>query len=300
MIQSQDTQMLIQQMVRAQSLPPQFETSAQRWYLPLCRQILARQKNKQGTLYVAINGCQGSGKSTMAKFVEMILTQIHGLTVANLSIDDFYLTRKEREHLAAHIHPLLITRGVPGTHDIPLAINTLKNLASDHKSISLVRFNKAIDDRAEPEDWQKIDGPADVVILEGWCVGLSAQSESELYDPINELESREDANCRWRNYVNEQMRDHYSDLFDMFDMLIMLQAPSFDCVFQWRSLQEQKLRQHARFGTHIMDDHELARFIQHYQRLTEHALNTLPQQADIVFKMSEYQTFTQVHGLEVK
>lgn len=292
------TETLIKKLVAAQSLPSQFMTSAQQWYLPLCKHLVSLKNKKNSTLYVSINGCQGSGKSTMAMFIEHILSQVHGLTVANLSIDDFYLTRKERKHLASHIHPLLITRGVPGTHDVPLAVKTLKKLAGNHKQIPLVRFNKAIDDRADETTWAHIDGPVDIVILEGWCMGLTAQGKDDLYTPINELESHEDANGRWRNYVNEQLSDHYSDLFNLFDTSIMLKAPSFDCVYRWRSLQEEKLKASATTATRLMGPKELKRFIQHYQRLTEHALSTLPDTTDIVFKMNEQQSFVEVSGLE--
>ncbi len=35
-----------------------------------------------------------------------------------LSIDDYYLSKIERLRISQKVHPLLITRGVPGTHDI--------------------------------------------------------------------------------------------------------------------------------------------------------------------------------------
>ncbi|MER2492242.1 hypothetical protein [Catenovulum sediminis] len=293
------TDTIINDLIAQQNLPSHFIEIVHKWYLPLCENLVQQHHNKQQTLYVSINGCQGSGKSTMALFIEKILTKMFELKVANLSIDDFYLTRKERKNMAEHIHPLLITRGVPGTHDIPLAIKTLKKLATDHAAIELVRFNKAIDDRADKSSWHKVNGPMDVVILEGWCMGLEAQSPQALYSPINELEGSEDANGKWRNYVNDQLAEHYPDLFQMFDTLIMLKAPSFECVYQWRRKQEEKLRQTAKLGTHVMNDAELARFIQHYQRLTEHAFATLPAKADIVFELGSDQHFQQVTGLSV-
>ncbi len=290
-------QQLIADLIEAHKLPAHFSEIVEHYYLPLCARIAQLKKSKSETLYVAINGSQGSGKSTMAAFLTDLLAKIWHLNVANLSIDDFYLTRKERKHLAEHIHPLLMTRGVPGTHDIQLALQTLKKLGSPNKSIPLVRFNKAIDDRACEDKWTYMDGPADVVILEGWCMGIEAQTEADLYTPINKLESEEDSNAKWRHYVNDQLSQQYPALFKQFDYLIMLKAPSFDCVYQWRKRQEDKLRAKATLQTHLMSEPELKRFIEHYQRLTEHALENLPDKANVVFNLDETQKFTKVTGL---
>lgn len=298
MHQENNTQALITQMMKAHQLPAAFAQTVEHHYLPLCAQIAQLKNSKGSTFYLAINGSQGSGKSTMAAFITELLSHIWHFKVANLSIDDFYLTRKERKHLAENIHPLLMTRGVPGTHDVQLAIKTLKQLATSQKNIPLVRFNKAIDDRACEDKWEKIDGPVDVVILEGWCMGIEPQSEADLYDPLNKLESEEDSNAKWRQFVNQQLSDQYPVLFNYFDYLVMLQAPSFDCVYQWRKRQEDKLKSKALVQTYIMSDTELDRFIQHYQRLTEHALQTLPNKANLVFKLDETQQFISKRGLK--
>ncbi|KMT65186.1 hypothetical protein XM47_10660 [Catenovulum maritimum] len=288
---------LIDTLITQHKLPAEFKHIVETWYLPLCYKIVQQHISKASTFYLGINGCQGSGKSTMAAFLESLLEQHWGLKVANLSIDDFYLTRKERKNLAEHEHPLLMTRGVPGTHDVPLAIKTLNALATDKKRIPLVRFNKAIDDRAEEADWQYIDGAADIVILEGWCIGIEAQSEAELYSPLNKLETEEDAKAKWRHFVNEQLSLQYPSLFNMLDSLVMLKAPSFECVYRWRKRQEEKLKLASKVQTYVMSDAELDRFIQHYQRLTEHAFTKLTDKADIVFHLSEEQQFIKATGL---
>lgn len=284
-------------LIQQHKLPDTFKRIVDNWYIPLCYKLVQQIINKNGTFYLGINGCQGSGKSTMAAFIESLLTECWGLKVANLSIDDFYLTRKERKHLAEHEHPLLMTRGVPGTHDVKLAIDTLKSLATEKKQVPIVRFDKAIDDRAAPEKWQHMDGAADLVILEGWCIGVEAQSESELYSPLNQLETTEDINGKWRHFVNDQLELHYPKLFNMLDTLVMLKAPSFECVQHWRKRQEDKLRAVSKVNAHIMNDAELNRFIQHYQRLTEHAFQNLAPKADILFELNQAQAFVSASGL---
>ena len=74
----------------------------------------------------------------------------------------------------------------------------------------------------------------------------------------------------------------------------MLAAPSFDSVLHWRLEQEHKLAKTSKGEkTGVMNDDEVARFIEHYQRLTEHALSTLPQQCDTVFYLDEHRNITQ-------
>src|SRR5689334_11864372 len=79
-------------------------------------------------LTIGINGAQGSGKSTLAALLHDLLEDGAGLRTVVLSIDDFYRTRAERQGLAREVHPLLETRGVPGTHDVALARHVLARL----------------------------------------------------------------------------------------------------------------------------------------------------------------------------
>lgn len=220
------------------------------------------------------------------------------LNVAVLSIDDFYLTRQERELLAEQVHPLLKTRGVPGTHDVKLALAVIEQLRhqSPHQSSDIPRFDKAIDDRAQTSDWDQIQGSVDVIILEGWCTGLSAQNSKALLTPVNELEAQEDTTGIWREYVNQQLANQYRELFEQIDNLIVLKAPSFASVYQWRLLQEQKLIEKIKLSdseqmksanNKTMSPKEITRFISHYQRLTEHAIDTLPSKADWLLTLGD-------------
>ncbi|WP_236074849.1 phosphoribulokinase [Teredinibacter purpureus] len=282
-------QTYIDDAIQAHGLPPEFKQTVEHWYQPLAGKIAAKANAQHSPLILGIQGTQGSGKSTLADFLRLILEHSCQMRCAVLSIDDFYLTRAQRQSLAKTVHPLLATRGVPGTHDLALAKNTLQQLQTltTGESCSLVRFDKATDDRASKEYWTHLNGPIDIIILEGWCVGLSAEAEPELVNPINTLEANEDPTGVWRHYVNSQLADQYATLFKLIDYLAVLKAPSFDCVFQWRLLQEQKLKQkwllstpEKRKHSNIQSPKDIERFISHYQRLTEHALNTLPKQAD--------------------
>ena len=207
-----------------------------------------------------------------------------------MSIDDFYLTRAERLEMADAIHPLFKTRGVPGTHDIAM-INSIIVGARAGQGFVVPSFDKAQDDRADQHLWQHITGKVDVLILEGWCVGIPPESEDSLQAPINQLEELDDPERVWRMFVNDALKTGYSSLFSQLDTLISLQAPSFDCVFGWRLLQEQKMieRIEAAGGdaSGAQTPEQIERFIAHYQRLTQHALKLMPEKADFLLRLNQ-------------
>lgn len=249
---------------------------------PIIRDRMAaaiRDKLDDGLLIVGICGAQGSGKSTIASAL-VSLFESEGVPTAFLSIDDLYLTRAEREALARDIHPLLRTRGVPGTHDIALGMAVLDDLAAGRAPF-LPRFDKATDDRAPRDRWEAAPANTRLLIFEGWCVGARPQSEAALIDPVNTLERDEDAAGIWRRYLNDQLAGPYQTLFDRLDSLFLLAAPGFDVVLRWRIEQEQVLRK-AGEG---MDDAEIARFVQHYERLTRHILDEMPARADLTIRL---------------
>ncbi len=227
-------------------------------------------------------GAQGSGKSTVTGLLAARLRGA-GRSVATLSLDDLYLPRDARLALAAAVHPLFRTRGVPGTHDVVLGLTTLDALARPG-SVALPCFDKAQDDRADPARWPRVETPVDVVLFEGWCVGARPQSDAALAIPINALERDEDRDGRWRRAVDAALADSYRRLFDRVDRLALLAAPGFGVVAGWRREQEQAL---ASTGAHVMADTEIERFVAHYQRLTEHILAEMPARADLVVRLDD-------------
>ncbi len=279
--------------IERQRLPENYASSVDRYFMPLADKIANLHMHQNRTVMIGVQGGQGTGKSTLAVFISLILQKKHKLNCVVLSLDDFYLTKSERKVLAETVHPLLKTRGVPGTHDTHLAlkiIDQLKALKNNDK-VSIPRFDKAQDDRKLKSEWDTVTDCVDVILLEGWCVGVEPQSEDCLVCPINELEEQNDVSGEWRRWVNEQLRLGYKTLFDQLDYLITLQAPSFDVIFEWRLLQEQKLKERSSqvkgLSAGVMNDDEIAYFIQHYERITQQCFDTLPEKADCVFKLNE-------------
>jgi len=267
-------------------------------YIPLAACLAKQADDYRATRIIGINGAQGSGKSTLCKLLQIVLEEGFAKRVTTFSIDDIYLTRAERETLAEKIHPLLKTRGVPGTHDVELGLQLLTDLRGIEagESINIPVFDKSIDDRSAEKDFRQVTGPIDLVLFEGWCVGAKPQRDPALALPVNSLERLEDPDQVWRRYVNDQLENDYKRLFREIDFLIMLEIPEISSVMEWRSKQERKLAKASPGGHKIMDTAALQRFIMHYERLTRAMLTEMPERADLVFKLSRNQ---QIDGVQI-
>ena len=281
------TETAIAGLIAEHALPDSYARTAREVLAPLALRIEHLRGTLARPVIVGVCGSQGSGKSTMAAFVQGLL-ELQGRTVAVLSLDDLYLTREARAALAESRHPLFATRGVPGTHDVALGERVLDALTSGAVGpVALPRFDKSVDTRAPPETWPRVQAPVDVVLFEGWCVGARPEEAAALDTPINALERDEDASGAWRREVDARLAAEYQRLFDRLDALVLIQAPGFEQVLAWRTLQEHKLR--ARLGPGDgkwgMSDGQIARFIQHYERLTRHILAEMPARADAVIAL---------------
>ena len=241
---------------------------------------------------MGLSGLQGSGKSTLARVIKA-QAEARGIPTEVLSLDDFYYSRSERDALSREIHPLLRTRGVPGTHEIELLLSVLAGLpkASDKLPVPYPRFDKGRDTRLPPSRWPRAVRPPRLIILEGWALGIRPQSAAALAAPVNDLERGEDPDGTWRRWVNKQLKG-YQPLWRKLDALIVLQAPGWNVVQRWRSEQETVLL--ARHAPLAMDATAMKRFLAHFERLSRHALATLPQLAD---SWVEYDTERHVIGL---
>ena len=280
-------------------LPPRFADLAARLHLPLVARIAQAAEGRDRPLVVGLCGPQGSGKSTLTALVTRLLRR-RGLKTANLSLDDLYLTHAERLVLGQTVHPLLRTRGVPGTHDVALGLGVLDDLSRAGSAL-IPRFDKAMDDRAPVVDWEQFDGPAGVILLEGWCMGALPQSKAALLEPVNALERDEDPGGVWRRYANAALAGPYRALFDRIDLLVVMTAPDFPTVRAWRGQQEQGLRgkliAQGRDPALAMDEAALDRFVAHYQRLTEWIVEDLPPRADIAIRLDANREPVETRGL---
>jgi D-glycerate 3-kinase len=256
-------------------------------YLKLAEIIFLKKINLNKPIIIGLSGAQGSGKSTFAQFLKLILEKKYNLKTTVVSIDDVYKTKKERIRISKKINKLFITRGVPGTHDINFLVNFFKNfIKKDNNNFLIPKFDKSFDDRFSKNFWYKIKNNNDVFILEGWCVGARPENSFQnLKKPINKLEALEDKKFTWRKKVNEHLNGDYKYLFSFIDLMIYLKIPNFKKVLDWRTLQENKIKysiQKRSRKLKIMTVNEIKRFIMFYERITKKMLIDMPKFADII------------------
>jgi D-glycerate 3-kinase len=257
------------------------------FYLPICKKINSEYVKRKKTKIIGLAGGQGTGKSTISEILKIILKVGFGLETVIFSIDDFYKTRQERKIMAKKISPLFLTRGVPGTHDTKMLFNCIKNLKKNRfKKMMVPKFDKSKDDRSPKSKWLAVKKKPNIVIFEGWCVGVASQKKKDLVFSINKLEEQKDKKKIWRQTVNKELQNNYQKIFCLIDRLIFLKVPSFKYIYKWRLLQEKKLRAKSK-GHKIMSDKQVKNFIMYYERLTKNMLKILPKKANIVIDIDK-------------
>ena len=251
--------------------------------------IINKINNSKDNKFI-IAGSQGAGKSTLAKIFKLVLENAYKKKVMLLSIDDYYLSKNKRNKLSKNIHPLLITRGVPGTHDIVALKNDIINFQKKKFPIITPKFNKLKDDISSKKNIIK---NAEILLLEGWCCGSPSINKKYLFQNINRLETIFDKNKKWRQYYNSQLMKDYKKVFSLFDQQIYIQPPSFSYILKWRYNQEKNNALKSR-NKDFMNKKDLQKFIQHYEKLTKWMMKTMPAKADILIKIDSNQKIKKV------
>ena len=255
-----------------------------KFYLPLSKWIYSIYLKDKKTKIIGLSGGQGAGKSTITGILKFIFKRKYNLDLCVFSIDDFYKTKSERIKMSKAIHPLFLTRGVPGTHDIKLLNKVIQNLKKKNfKKVLVPKFDKSIDDRFKKVKWQKIKTAPKIIILEGWCVGAIEQKKGELVKPINKIEKKLDPRMIWRKKVNNFLKNEYKKVFKKIDKLVYLKVPDFNHIFKWRLVQEQKLKLTSK-SKKTMSKAEVREFIMFYERITRHMMKNF-------FKISDLTIF---------
>jgi D-glycerate 3-kinase len=184
---------------------------------------------------------------------------------------------------------MLLTRGVPGTHDINMMLNFFRKAKSKNfKRLRLPTFNKAIDDRFNKNRWYNLKKKPDVIIFEGWCVGAKSEKNTTLKKTINSMEKAKDQKQIWRKYVNDQLKSKYKNLYSQLNCLIYLKAKNFNLLQKWRLKQERKLwlSSKRKSNLKIMSKGDVLNFMQTYQRITQNMFRYMPKYASIILKLN--------------
>ncbi len=176
--------------------------------------------------------------------------------------------------MARDVHPLFITRGPPGTHDLGLLQRLIDDLsAAGPDDVTLIPdFDKRGDDRLSEAQWRAIQGRPSAILIDAWCLGAVAEDEAALAKPVNDLERDQDADGRWRMLVNDRVAGDYAAFADRMDAILFLKAPGFEVVLDWRCQQEADLLGVEPQDLPQAERQRLSGFIQYFERLTRRML----------------------------
>ena len=249
-------------------------------------------KEKNIPYLIGLTGGQGSGKTTLSIFIQQILKDIFKKSTVGFSIDDIYKTKEERDKAARNIHPLCSVRGVPGTHDIELGTNTIDSLFDAQPSAYtyIPSFSKILDKHFPKENWKKYKGRPDFIFFDAWCGGAKPIPENKWKPPLNKLEKEKDPDQIWARWSNNELAGDYQKLFNRFDKLIFIQVEKMDNVYENRWLQEKTMSKgikDKKLLKNVMNKNQIKSFVMHYERLTRHILEEMPDQADIVINRED-------------
>ena len=251
------------------------KTKVKKFYLPIIQHINDNKFNK-----FLIAGPQGIGKTTILKIIKKVFKKEFKKEILSLSLDDFYYDPIKRNNLSKKIHPLLNTRGVPGTHDVNYLQSVVNKFTKSKYPIEIPIFDK-LNDKKERKKII-IKKKCDILILEGWCVGCPPLNQKYLIKDINLLEKKMDTNKIWRYYYNNQLKLNYKKLFSQFDSIIYFKNSSFSHVLKWRLKQENRLRKiigNNKFVGMSKDDIKI--FIQYYEKITKWMMKVMPKKANL-------------------
>ena len=231
---------------------------------------------------IMVAGSQGSGKSSLSKLIKLYLEKFYNKSVVIISMDDFYLSKKQRTQLSKNIHPLFLTRGAPGTHDLELLNKKILQIFDKKFPVYLPIFDKVTDTRKRT--YRKVL-KGDVIIFEGWCAGAQPVNQSYLQKNFNNLEKYKDKNFIWRNSYNKYLNE-YQKIFSQFNYFIYFQFNQWSHVLDWKYKQELELRDKKK---DLALKKYLKEFIQYYEKVSKWMHLKVPKYCNILIKLNAHQ-----------
>jgi D-glycerate 3-kinase len=231
---------------------------------------------------IMVAGSQGSGKSSLSKLIKLYLEKFYYKSVVIISMDDFYLSKKQRTQLSKNIHPLFLTRGAPGTHDLELLNKKILQIFDKKFPVYLPIFDKVTDTRKRT--YRKVL-KGDVIIFEGWCAGAQPVNQSYLQKNFNNLEKYKDKNFIWRNSYNKYLNE-YQKIFSQFNYFIYFQFNQWSHVLDWKYKQELELRDKKK---DLALKKYLKEFIQYYEKVSKWMHLKVPKYCNILIKLNAHQ-----------
>lgn len=232
--------------------------------------VLQKIHQKSKTTIVGLQGGQGTGKTTIVKFIEKHLKR-QGYKVQSFSLDDFYKSYSERKELQEKYpsNPFYqISRGLPGTHRVKILLETLKR-AKAGKNFEIPLFDKSLYGGKGDilSKTRKIKGRQNFILFEGWCVGIPLVSSKKFLNICNKNKiniKKLDPTLQDHKVVIKFVKQ-YQPIWKLLDYLVMLKADSPEVHKKWRLLQEKRLKAERGMG---MSKQEVHAFVEPFLPFT--------------------------------
>ncbi|MBR8833560.1 MAG: glycerate kinase [Stigonema ocellatum SAG 48.90 = DSM 106950] len=227
-------------------------------WLPLARKLASHRQELGCPLIQGILGGQGTGKTTMCQVLTLILKHL-GYHTLNLSLDDLYKTYSDRLALKQQ-DPRLIWRGPPGTHDIELGLTVLDEIRECKSPVAVPRFDKSAYAGAGERTTPEMVSHVDIVLFEGWCVGVRPIDPAQFETAPPPIITHEDR--VFAHDMNSKLND-YLPLWERLDSLIVLYPTDYRLSLEWRKQAERQMIAAGKSG---MSEQEVEQFVYYFWR----------------------------------
>lgn len=261
------------------------------FWLPLALELVEKKRQKNYPFTVGILGGQGTGKTTLTQILPLIWQSLN-LSSVGISLDDLYKTYEERQKLL-NIDSRLIWRGPPGTHDINLGIKILDQLHQGNYPVDIPRFDKSLydgsGDRIAPQKVNKTD----IIILEGWFIGVQPVSAKAFSNPPYPIVTQEDK--KFALDCNERLKE-YLPLWEKLDYLMIFNPEDYRFSLQWRKTAEHEMINQGKTG---MSDKEIEKFVHYFWKALHpqiyiESMTKNPLLTDLVVNINYDHTITKI------
>lgn len=227
-------------------------------WLPLALELAARHQALGRPLVQGILGGQGTGKTTLAAILTLLLSHL-GYRTLSFSLDDLYKTYPDRLQLKSE-DPRLIWRGPPGTHDVELGcmvLDQLRHTDSD-SSIQVPRFDKSAFNGAGDRTAPEVVKDVAIVLFEGWFVGVRPIDPAAFATAPPPIVT--EADREFARDMNAKLPD-YLPLWSKLDRLMVLHPIDYHLSQQWRRQAEHQMIAAGKSG---MSDREIDQFVEYF------------------------------------
>ena len=228
-------------------------------WLPLGMKIAAQHQESGKPFIQGILGAQGTGKTTMSHILGLILQHL-GYRTLSFSLDDLYKTYSDRLALMQQ-ESRLVWRGPPGTHDIHLGLSLLDQIHQSKSPVIVPRFDKSAHGGAGDRTTSEIiTNPIDIVLFEGWFVGVKPIPPQALLTPPPPILT--DADRQFASDMNNQLKS-YLPLWEKLDSLIVLYPTDYRYSLTWRKQAERQMITTGKSG---MSEAQIEEFVHYFWR----------------------------------